>query len=545
MRVIAPNRPNSPWTLVAGRIRPQYKGSGKGEVRSLRYKSRTPQTMRSALHTGLTWLCIAALTASLPILEEVDPDDQSPPLTSPEEDNSEDVFSRILRINRGSTVKLYNGDIVLDSTYSATTCTDCLWTKSADGKARVAYTLSSEYSIMEKILITEALETFNTMTCIQFVERSTEEDYLNIFSGNGCWSSIGKTGGSQDLSLMKGGCMVKGVIQHEIQHSLGFFHEQSRSDRDKFVDVLWQNINEADWAEFELADTNNMALPYDYSSVMHYGRYSYSNTSEQASLIPKPDQSVEIGQRYGLSSLDIYKVKKLYDCNECSYLLTGINGSLDFAASMSTYSDATNCLWLVRVNRNKAYLQFNTFNVSPSGECTSYITVYDGSSKDSPLLVDRACTDQELPLLVASGSALLVELVREISLSSSNLKASYSLVDCGRTYTRDNGTVTSPGFPEPYPNLSNCITTIWAPIGYQIVLNFTTFDLEFSTSCLYDYLIINDGGRMDSPPVGRYCSNDPVSTITSTGNVLLLQFRTDNWFNMAGYSADYHFVQSS
>ncbi|XP_073460242.1 astacin-like metalloendopeptidase [Aquarana catesbeiana] len=499
--------------------------------------------MENSLHIGLIWLTITSLTSSLPLPGGVD--DRSLPLNAPEKDDLEDVFSRILRINRGSAAKLYHGDIALHSTLSASRCSDCLWTKSADGKARVAYTLSSEYSDAEKSLITEALETFSTLTCVQLVERSTEQDYLNIFSGSGCWSYIGKMGGAQDVSLMKEGCMVRGVVQHEIQHALGFFHEQSRSDRDKFVDVRWQNINKGDWPEFNLVDTKNLDLPYDYSSVMHYGRYSYSNTSGEPTLVPKPDQSVEIGQRYGLSSLDISKLKKLYDCNECSFLVTGINGSLDFNAPMSTYSNATNCLWLVRVNRNKVYLQFDTFNVSPNGECTSgFITVYDGSSKDSPLLVERACYDQELPLLVASGNALLVELVREVSLSFTDVTAFYSLVDCGGTYTRDNGTVTSPGFPEPYPNLANCITTIWAPVGFQIVLNFTTFDLEFSTTCLYDYLIINDGGRLDSPLLGLFCSNNPVPTITSTGNALLLQFRSDHWFNMAGYSADYHFVQS-
>ncbi|KAM5138250.1 embryonic protein UVS.2-like [Mantella aurantiaca] len=508
--------------------------------------------MEGGLRIGLTWLCLASLTSSLPFpgggeradknIEYFYPADKTPPPAAPEEDESEDVFSRILRINKASAVKLYHGDIALDSAYSATACTDCLWSKSADGKAWVPYTLSSEYSNAEKSLISEALETFNTLTCVRFVERSTEHDYLNIFSGSGCWSYVGKTGGPQSISLMKGGCMVKGVVQHEVQHALGFYHEQSRSDRENFVDVLWRNINQGNWGEFSLVDTNNMELPYDYSSIMHYGRYSYTNTSGEPTLIPKPDQTVEIGQRYGTSSLDISKVKKLYDCNECSFLLTGTNGSLDFDASMSRYIDATNCLWLVRVNRNKAYLQFDTFSGPRSGECTSgYITVYDGPSKDSPLLVEGACADQEIPLLVASGSALLVELVHGISFSSTDLKASYSLVDCGRTFTADNGTVTSPGFPDLYPNLSDCITTIWAPVGFQIVLNFTTFDLEFSTACLYDYLTIIDGGQLDSPPIGRYCSNDPVPTITSTGNILLLEFRSDNWFNMAGYSADYHF----
>lgn len=70
-----------------------------------------------------------------------------------------------------------------------------------------------------------------------------------------CWSYIGKMGGAQDVSLMKEGCMVRGVVQHEIQHALGFFHEQSRSDRDKFVDVRWQNINKG--TNCKLCATNN------------------------------------------------------------------------------------------------------------------------------------------------------------------------------------------------------------------------------------------------------------------------------------------------
>ncbi|XP_068117870.1 astacin-like metalloendopeptidase [Hyperolius riggenbachi] len=465
---------------------------------------------------------------------------------SAEEEKCEDVFSHILRINKESTLKLFQGDIVENSAYSVTPCTNCLWPKLEDGRVRIPYTLSSDYSNDEKYLITEAFETFNTLTCIQFVKRSTEVDYLNIQSQSGCWSSVGKIGGAQYISLMKGGCMVKGVVQHEIQHSLGFYHEQSRSDRDQHVDVMWQYIGEENWHEFEMVENNNMELPYDHSSVMHYGRFAYSNTSGKPSLSPKPDQSVEIGQRYGLSSLDIYKIKKLYDCSECSYLLTGTGGSLDFGAAASIYSDATTCVWLVRVNRNKAYLQFDGFDALSSGSCESnFITIYDGSSRNAPILVDRVCPGWELPLLVASGSTMLVEFSRDNTISSIDFKASYGLVDCGGTFTQDNGTVTSPGFPNLYPNLADCITTIWAPPGYQIALIFTAFDVEYSVYCDYDYLLIHDGGQLDSPILGQFCSNDPIPPVTSSGNVLLLQFISDHWLNTAGYSADYHFVRSS
>lgn len=56
-----------------------------------------------------------------------------------------------------------------------------------------------------------------------------------------CYGSVGRHGGPQILNLGKG-CNSVGVILHELLHSLGFWHEQSRSDRDKFVRILLENV---------------------------------------------------------------------------------------------------------------------------------------------------------------------------------------------------------------------------------------------------------------------------------------------------------------
>lgn len=53
---------------------------------------------------------------------------------------------------------------------------------------------------------------------------------------------IGKQGGRQQVSLGNG-CGTVGVAIHEVMHALGFFHEQSRRDRDKYITVNFNNIN--------------------------------------------------------------------------------------------------------------------------------------------------------------------------------------------------------------------------------------------------------------------------------------------------------------
>ncbi|KHJ97311.1 astacin [Oesophagostomum dentatum] len=66
---------------------------------------------------------------------------------------------------------------------------------------------------------------------------------------------------------------VFGVTSHELAHSLGVFHEQSRYDRDPVVQL---NRNVVDptllfnFAKISPRELNTYGLPYDVGSVMHY-----------------------------------------------------------------------------------------------------------------------------------------------------------------------------------------------------------------------------------------------------------------------------------
>ncbi|EDO39620.1 predicted protein, partial [Nematostella vectensis] len=166
--------------------------------------------------------------------------------------------------------------------------------------------------------IHQAIEHIKLHTCIRFqeVDDSYKNNYVKFYQGSGYVYSINHSDyiHYQKISIGRG-CTRLGTIAHEIMHSLGFFHEQSRQDRDKFIKILWSNIGRNHRHNFNKYPANlgtTLGKPYDYHSVMHYSRYAFSNDDEPTIVTKK--RRVLIGQRIGLSKWDVYQINKLYGC---------------------------------------------------------------------------------------------------------------------------------------------------------------------------------------------------------------------------------------
>jgi len=140
-------------------------------------------------------------------------------------------------------------------------------------------------------------------------------DYVRITKNptGGCWATLGRIGGRQDLNLGDR-CVVNVVVVHEMMHALGVHHEHVRPDRDLYINVHRENIQQ-NWQQWYNTLSPNeystYGVPYNSRSIMHYSSFI-------GSINNRPTMTLKNGQtisyNYGLQQTDIQKLRAMYGC---------------------------------------------------------------------------------------------------------------------------------------------------------------------------------------------------------------------------------------
>nr|XP_022318777.1 zinc metalloproteinase nas-4-like [Crassostrea virginica] len=163
--------------------------------------------------------------------------------------------------------------------------------------------------IMDKTMV-------NGKKCIDFQPRTSEAAYIQFSYGSGCHTPVGYQHRRSDVTLGTG-CLRKGTVMHEILHALGFWHEQSRADRDNYVKIHFDNIqhgHERNFDKYQVGPKLDMLNePYDYGSVMHYSAYAFA-VDRRRVTIETLQPGVTIGQRVRLSDIDAKEIQIRYGC---------------------------------------------------------------------------------------------------------------------------------------------------------------------------------------------------------------------------------------
>jgi len=188
----------------------------------------------------------------------------------------------------------------------------------------IPYTIDARYTPLERAQVFSGMKYVEDMTrvgskdCIKFVPKTNEANWVDIIIDSGCWSYVGRfrEPGGQPLSLLNQGCLSKATVAHEFIHALGFFHEQSRPDRDEYIEIVYENIIDDMAYNFDKFTEDQITLldiPYDYESVMHYAWKDFSKNG-LPTIIAKKDPTVVLGQDKFLSPIDVLELRRLYNC---------------------------------------------------------------------------------------------------------------------------------------------------------------------------------------------------------------------------------------
>ncbi|KAJ7395393.1 CUB domain-containing protein 2 isoform X1 [Pitangus sulphuratus] len=206
------------------------------------------------------------------------------------------------------------------------------------------------------------------------------------------------------------------------------------------------------------------------------------------------------------------------------------------------YPYETECTWLIVVAEGSSVLlSFSHFELEYHDACAyDYLQVYNGAARDQGNLLGTFCGHSPPPPFSSAWHVMAVVFRSDRHVAKHGFAAAYRKDACGGQLTGLSGEITSPRYPESYPNDAECRWSIGGTSGGgPLTLVFADFQMEGGQGCSFDYVALFDGPTVTAPRLGRYCgSTRPPRTVSSTPHLLVI-FKSD--FNIGGRGFKAHF----
>ncbi|RAJ08789.1 carbohydrate binding protein [Chitinophaga skermanii] len=213
-----------------------------------------------------------------------------------------------MAVERIDGLRVFEGDIMFDSPGETPQTEGAGIISKYWPGAVVYYTINSAISATKRTTILNAIAYWESNTIVRFTPRTTEANYVEFMNSTGCSATIGMVGGRQTVNLADN-CTYGNTI-HEIGHTMGLLHEQTRADRDAYVVINYANIESGKEHNFNKYSSGFDNGAFDFGSIMLYGSYTFS--ANNLATITKLDGSTFTGQRTGLSAGDKATITAMY-----------------------------------------------------------------------------------------------------------------------------------------------------------------------------------------------------------------------------------------
>nr|XP_049698704.1 high choriolytic enzyme 1-like [Helicoverpa armigera] len=199
-----------------------------------------------------------------------------------------------------------------------------MWPNTKWPRNTVVYEINNEFTQAQVQAIRASMAEIEEHTCIRFRRKTRFDRNYVLVTGrpDGCYATAGyhETMGMHTMNIGKAnpgeGCFINAIIIHEWLHIIGFLHLHSTHDRDDYVHILWENMVEGGDYNYEKFDTdmvNNMEVPYEYASTMHYDRYGFT-ANGRPTMLPIYNDDGLMGQVDYVTAWDWLRVNRHYNC---------------------------------------------------------------------------------------------------------------------------------------------------------------------------------------------------------------------------------------
>ncbi|XP_052071922.1 tolloid-like protein 2 isoform X1 [Mytilus californianus] len=234
-----------------------------------------------------------------------------------------------------------------------------------------------------------------------------------------------------------------------------------------------------------------------------------------------------------------------HDCKEggCQHRINDPDGEISSPNWPDFYQSRKDCVWYFRTTQgHRIKLEFNQFEIEPHPECNyDHIEIFDGDSSNARSL-GKYCGSKTPRPILSSGNTMFMLFYSDASVQRKGFLAQYSSV-CGcRLIAKDTQQYLyshAKFGDQNYDNKMECEWRIRASKGKHVKFYFVSFEIEDESECDYDNVEIFDGAYDRDRPIASYCGSKIPKEVISSGEDLLVRFRSDDTINWKGFSAIY------